>query len=218
MNRCFLTKGEKTLSVTNLSCVAEIKDIIYFFTDVARVVHVQLLVDSSDKLSQKATDKLHQQEISLAQARNGPSITPYCIDYNVWFEKCLESETRLMIDKEEEGFDETSTVYEEVDQRKKSIFFSNVHRAQRLHHITSFFRFRKDSKDGENVTKGEEFRVRVAINGKGKSLGCGFIEFESADRSKKALLYENSGLNIIADVAEMAPYPIRPRYNHAEEL
>ncbi|WZY94957.1 hypothetical protein YC2023_067286 [Brassica napus] len=87
---------------------------------------------------------------------------------------------------------------------------------------TNFFKVRKDSgkKGTEDFRKGEDFRVRLAINLNGNSLGCGIIEFETADRAKKALLYESSRLNIISDVVEMSPYPIRPKYkyNRAEKL
>ena len=59
---------------------------------------------------------------------------------------------------------------------------------------------------------GKVCRVRLVVNREGEHLGCGFVEFASAEEAKEALLYENSrAMNILSDVVEMAPYPIRPK-------
>ncbi|XP_020880727.1 uncharacterized protein LOC110228276 [Arabidopsis lyrata subsp. lyrata] len=56
----------------------------------------------------------------------------------------------------------------------------------------------------------------------GEHVGCGFVEFSSANEAKKALQKKNGEKlrfrYIFLDEAEIAPYPLRPKYNMAEKL
>jgi RNA recognition motif-containing protein len=53
-------------------------------------------------------------------------------------------------------------------------------------------------------------------------VGCGFVEFASVNEAQKALQKMNGenlrSREIFLDVVELAPYPLRPKYNHAEKL
>ncbi|VVB01487.1 unnamed protein product [Arabis nemorensis] len=54
----------------------------------------------------------------------------------------------------------------------------------------------------------------------GEPVGCGFIEFASANEAKKALEKRNGGCNwkIFLDVVKTSPFPLRPKYNLVEKL
>ncbi|KAG5409893.1 hypothetical protein IGI04_006212 [Brassica rapa subsp. trilocularis] len=62
---------------------------------------------------------------------------------------------------------------------------------------------------------GEVVRVRLIVDHRGESLGCGFVEFASAEEAKKAV-QEKSGCAIYVKVAEKAPYLFRPKCNLAD--
>ncbi|CAH2066366.1 unnamed protein product [Thlaspi arvense] len=55
---------------------------------------------------------------------------------------------------------------------------------------------------------GEVVGVRLIVDHRGESVGCGFVEFASANEAKKAL-QEKKDSKIILNVAEIAPYPFR---------
>ncbi|CAH2066452.1 unnamed protein product [Thlaspi arvense] len=59
---------------------------------------------------------------------------------------------------------------------------------------------------------GEVVGVRLIVNQEGKHVGCGFIEFASADEAKKVAIGMN-GYSIFLGRTEIAPYPFRPKYN-----
>ncbi|CAH8277683.1 unnamed protein product [Arabidopsis lyrata] len=69
---------------------------------------------------------------------------------------------------------------------------------------------------------GEVVRVRLIVDHKGKHVGCGFFEFASANEAEKALEEKNGKSlryhKIYLDLAEIAPYPLRPKYNLAKKL
>ncbi|KAG7543383.1 RNA recognition motif domain [Arabidopsis thaliana x Arabidopsis arenosa] len=223
---------KKTLFVTHLSHQTVISHIINFFKEVGEVVHVRLMVNhkgkherfgfvefASSNEAKKALEKngeyLHDRKISLELAKTAPySPRPkyYCFDHKVWYEDYLRRES-LLIDEDEavEGLDETPDIVEEFTVRKKTLFFSNLSEKIRISNIINFF---KDV--------GEVVHVRLIVNHKGNNVGCGFVQFASIDEAKKALRKKCGknflGRDIFLDVAEIAPYPLRPRYNLAEKL
>ena len=218
----------KTIFVNNLPCpTIIIQHLIDLFKDVGKVVHVRLLIDcegnqigdgyvefSSSEEAEQALKKeyLPDQEIFLCSAEGFPDLRDpkYCIDHKVWYEDYLGRENRLIEedDDREEGFDETHDFAEEVALRKKTLFVYNLPPGIRRFNLICYYK---------NV--GKVCRVRLVVNREGEHVGCGFVEFASAEEAKEALLYENSRvLNILSDVVEMAPYPIRPKYRRAERL
>ncbi|XP_020875545.1 nucleolin 2, partial [Arabidopsis lyrata subsp. lyrata] len=100
---------------------------------------------------------------------------------------------------------------EAVAAIKKTLFVTHLFHQTVISHIINFF---KDV--------GEVVHVRLIVNHKGKNVGCGFVQFASIDEAKKALRKKCGknflGRDIFLDVAEIAPYPLRPRYNLAEKL
>uniref|UniRef100_A0A0D3CMY0 RRM domain-containing protein n=1 Tax=Brassica oleracea var. oleracea TaxID=109376 RepID=A0A0D3CMY0_BRAOL len=214
----------KTIFVNNLPCPTLIQDLIDLFKDVGKVVHVRLVIDcegnqigdgyvefSSSEEAEQALKKeyLPDQEIFLCSAE-GFRDPEYCIDHKVWYEDYLGRENRLIEEDDdvEEGFDETHDFAEEVALRKKTLFVYNLSPGIRRINLVDYYR---------NV--GKVCRVRLVVNREGEHVGCGFVEFASAEEAKEALLYENSrAMNILSDVVEMAPYPIRPKYRLAEKL
>ncbi|CAN6895480.1 unnamed protein product [Brassica oleracea] len=220
----FVAVRNKTIFVNNLPCPTLIQDLIDLFKDVGKVVHVRLVIDcegnqigdgyvefSSSEEAEQALKKeyLPDQEIFLCSAE-GFRDPEYCIDHKVWYEDYLGRENRLIEEDDdvEEGFDETHDFAEEVALRKKTLFVYNLSPGIRRINLVDYYR---------NV--GKVCRVRLVVNREGEHVGCGFVEFASAEEAKEALLYENSrAMNILSDVVEMAPYPIRPKYRLAEKL
>ncbi|EOA16322.1 hypothetical protein CARUB_v10004472mg [Capsella rubella] len=221
---------KNTLFVAHLSRKTDISDIINLFKDVGEVVHVRLILNHIGKhvgcafvefasaneakkaLEKKNGESLHKCKIFLEVAKIAPYPPPkYCIDHKVWYEDYLQRESLLIENETVEGLDETPNLVEEVDVRKKTLFVANLSRKTNISHIIKFF---KDV--------GEVSRVRLIVNHKGAHVGCGFVEFASADEAKKALQTKIGETlrhrNIFLDVAEMAPYPLRPKYNLAERL
>ncbi|KAJ0237140.1 RNA recognition motif domain-containing protein [Hirschfeldia incana] len=219
----------KTIFVKNLPLPTKIQDLIDILKDVGKVVHVRLLIDcegnqtghgyvefASAEEAEKAPGKeyfLDDQGIFLYSADSSIELQhhpKYCIDHKVWYEDYLGRENRLIEEDEEveEGFDETHDLEEEVSLRKKTLFVYNL--PPRIRRINLFDYYK-------NV--GQVCRVRLVVNREGEHVGCGFVEFASADEAMMALLYEDSRtLKILSDVVEMAPYPIRPKYKDAESL
>ncbi|EFH53886.1 hypothetical protein ARALYDRAFT_906122 [Arabidopsis lyrata subsp. lyrata] len=210
---------EKTLFVAHLSRQTKISHIINFFKDVGQVVHVRLIIDHKGKhagygfveftsadeakkaLEKKNGEYLHDREIYLDSVKTAPyRPRPKYEDY-------LRRESRL-IDEDEavEGLDdETPEFVEEVAVRKKTLFIANLSFKTKISDIVNFF---KDV--------GEVFRVRLIVNHMGEHVGCGFVEFSSANEAKKALQKKNGEKlrfrYIFLDEAEIAPYPLRPKY------
>ncbi|RAL48141.1 hypothetical protein DM860_005565 [Cuscuta australis] len=67
-----------------------------------------------------------------------------------------------------------------------------------------------------------EVSVRLIVNDRGRHVGCGFVKFASDIEAKKAL-EKRLQTGVLAcsfsyfGAAEIAPYPLRPKYNLAEE-
>ncbi|XP_010412635.1 PREDICTED: polyadenylate-binding protein 1-like [Camelina sativa] len=223
---------KKTLCVSHFPNQAKISDIINFFKDVATIVHVRLAVNhkgkqlfhnafvefssanDANKALEKDSEYLLNRKIHLDVAKAAPySLRPkYCIDHKVWYEDYIRQES-LLIEEDEtmEGLDETPNFVEEVAVRKKTLYIANLPLKIKIQHIIDFF---KDV--------GEVFSVRLIVNHMGKHVGCGFVEFASANEAKKALQKKNQGRLqshfVFLDVAEIAPYPLRPKYDLAEKL
>ncbi|CAA7052380.1 unnamed protein product [Microthlaspi erraticum] len=79
-----------------------------------------------------------------------------------------------------EGFDEIHDFVEEVVEPKKTLFIANLSDNIRILDIIVFFK---------NV--GEVVRVQLLLDSKNKRVGCGFVEFASANEAKKALQEKN---------------------------
>jgi polyadenylate-binding protein len=136
----------------------------------------------------------------------------YCIHHKVWYEDYLRRESLLIEENEtEEGLDDTPALVEEFAVRKKTLFVANLSPRTKISHIIKFF------KDVAEVV-----RVRLIVNHRGEHVGCGFVEFASVNEAQKALQKMNGenlrSREIFLDVVELAPYPLRPKYNHAEKL
>ncbi|CAH2066746.1 unnamed protein product [Thlaspi arvense] len=58
---------------------------------------------------------------------------------------------------------------------------------------------------------GQVVGVRLVVDHRGEHVGCGFVEFASADEAKKAV-QEKNGSSMYVNMAEIAPYPFRPKY------
>ncbi|EOA23830.1 hypothetical protein CARUB_v10017045mg [Capsella rubella] len=222
---------KKTLRVSHIY-QAKISDIINFFKDVATVVHVRLAVNYKGKKfdygfvefasaneAKKALEKdgeyLHNRKVQLDVVKADPphSLRPkYCFDHKVWYEDYLRQES-LLIEEDEAvaGLDETPNYVEEVAVRKKTLYISNLHVKTKIPDIINLF---KDV--------GEVVSVQLIVNHRGEQVGCGFVEFASANEAKKARQKKELGMLrfrfIFLDVAETAPYPLRPKYSLAEKL
>ncbi|KAG7548619.1 RNA recognition motif domain [Arabidopsis suecica] len=189
--------AKKTLFVSHLSPQTEISDIINFF---------------KDALEKKIGESLHDRKI-VRRVVEAPYRPPkYCVDHKVWYEDYLRREGLLMEENEAvKGLDETPNFVEPFAVTKKTLFASNLSHLTKISDIISFF---KDV--------GEVVRVRLTVDHMGKPVGCGFIEFASAEEAEKALERKNGERlrfsKICLDVAEIAPYPLRLKYNLAEKL
>ncbi|AED94710.1 RNA-binding (RRM/RBD/RNP motifs) family protein [Arabidopsis thaliana] len=222
---------KKTLFVAHLSRKTEITHIINFFKDVGEVVHVRLILNHTGKhvgcafvefgsaneakmaLETKNGEYLNDCKIFLEVAKMVPYPPPkYCIHHKVWYEDYLRRESLLIEENEtEEGLDDTPALVEEFAVRKKTLFVANLSPRTKISHIIKFF------KDVAEVV-----RVRLIVNHRGEHVGCGFVEFASVNEAQKALQKMNGenlrSREIFLDVVELAPYPLRPKYNHAEKL
>ncbi|XP_010495317.1 PREDICTED: polyadenylate-binding protein 2-like [Camelina sativa] len=227
---------KKTIFVSHVSPQTEISHIINFFKDVGEVVHVRLISDkkgrhvgfgfvefSSDNEAEKALEKkngeyLHDRKIVLDvfEAPNHLPKYKYCIDYNVWYEDYLRRQESLPLEEENEAvkgvLDETPDLVEPFAVTKKTLFVSGLSCHTTLSHIVTFF---------EDV--GEVVRVRLIVDHRGNHVGCGFIEFASAEEAEEALEKKNGEVlryfEISLQLAEIAaPYPLPPKYDLVEKL
>ncbi|KAL0743442.1 hypothetical protein Bca4012_084955 [Brassica carinata] len=185
-----------------------------FYKDVGQFVHVRLVTNcegeqmgygyiefASAKEAEKALKRkyMHGQKLFRYPAEKFANLP------RPMYEDQLGRENRLIDEEMEEGFDETHHFAKEVALRKKTLFVYNLSPNVTAHNISTYYK---------NV--GEVCRVRFVVNREGEHVGCGFVEFASAVEVKEALLYQSRCLNmmnIISDVVEMSPYPIRPKRN-----
>ncbi|EFH45552.1 F27F5.17 [Arabidopsis lyrata subsp. lyrata] len=219
----------KTLFVANLCDTIKISDIINFFKDVGEVVHVRLVVNSqgkhagwgfvefasaneAEKALVKNGEYLHNYKISLDVAKTAPYRPPkFCLDHKVWYEDYLRRESLLIKEDEAvEGLDETPDFLEEAAARKKTLFVANLpYSCRRI--VPTIINFFKDV--------GEIVHVRIIVDHMGVPVGCGFVEFNSSNEAEKALQKKNGQYSKISvDVAEIALYPVGPKYNVAKKL
>ncbi|EOA15722.1 hypothetical protein CARUB_v10006624mg [Capsella rubella] len=180
----------KTLFVAHLTPQTIISDIINFFKDVGQVVHIRLIVNNKGKhvgwgfvefASAKDAEKvLYSLTICILSLLS----RTHCFWYTwrdhkgPWysrFEDHLRQESLLIEeDGAMDGFVETPHFVEEA--RKKTLFVTNLPPETKIKYITSFF---KDV--------GKIVRVRLIADHTGKQVGCGFVEFASANEAEKAL-------------------------------
>ncbi|XP_024009776.1 polyadenylate-binding protein 4-like [Eutrema salsugineum] len=204
----------------------EISDIIDFFKDVGKVVHVRLMVDPRGRhvcgcyvefassyeaekaLREKNGEYLHDLKISLDVVhRKPPNEERFCIDYNIRYEDYLRRESLVIGEVAAvEGLDETPDFDEEIAVRNKTLFASNFSRSIRITNIIKYFR-----------SAAKVVRVRLPVDQWGRRLGCAFVEFASANEAKKALEEKNRRAVFLGE-AEIVPYPFRLKYNHVEKL
>ncbi|ESQ27899.1 hypothetical protein EUTSA_v10018407mg [Eutrema salsugineum] len=184
---------KKTLSVANLSPQTEISDLIDFFKDVGEVVRVRLTVsrewihkccgfvefasanEAKKALQEKNGEYLHDHKILLKGVSNRAANTPpkFIIDHKVWNEDYLQRESLPILPTKE---DETPPDFVE-----DVLFVANLSpQTNRIIHIIDFF---KDV--------GRVVGVRLVVDGKGKHVGYGFVEFASAYEAKRALEEKN---------------------------
>ncbi|XP_010412916.1 PREDICTED: nucleolin 2-like [Camelina sativa] len=157
-------------------------------------------------LEKKNGKRLLNRKITLDVANKKLYPLPkYSLDHKVCYEDCLgqESPVEGLADVDEEA-------------RQKTLFVSNLPSQVKTRNIISFF---KDV--------GQVVGVRLIVDRMGKHVGCGFVEFASANEADKALEQKNGQMlryrksffsKIFLDVAERAPYPIRYKYNLVEKL
>ncbi|KAG7648775.1 putative RNA recognition motif domain, nucleotide-binding alpha-beta plait domain superfamily [Arabidopsis thaliana] len=216
----------KTLFVANLRDSIQISDIINFFKDVGEVVHVRLIVNSqgkhagwgfvefasaneAEKALVKNGEYLHNYKISLDGAKTGPHRPPkFCLDHKVWYEDYLRRESLLIKEVEGvEGLDETPDFLEEVAGRKNTVFVANLPYNCRLI-VPTIINFFSDV--------GEIVHIQIIVDHMGEPVGCGFVEFNSSNEAEKALQKKTGKISV--DVAEIASYPVGPKYNVAKKL
>ncbi|CAH8357339.1 unnamed protein product [Eruca vesicaria subsp. sativa] len=219
------TVRNKTLYVDSLSSQTEISDIIDFFKDVGEVVHVRSFVKGKSEderlrfcvvefassnqaemaLEKKNGESLHGCKIFLKAVKTGPnrrSHPNHCKDHKLWYEDYLRQES-LLSDVEE--LDEETP--EEIAVRDKTVFVANITLDIRKSQIINFF---KDV--------GEVVSVRLIVDQKGKRVGCGFIEFASAEEATKAVEEKNGARFFVSVAKKGRQYPFRPNYNLQDKL
>ncbi|CAN6852350.1 unnamed protein product [Brassica oleracea] len=181
---------KKTLFVAHLPPQTKISDIIRFFKDVGQVVRVLLQAAHKGKcvgegfvefasanqakkaLEKKKNEYLHKRKIFLDVAHKGALCLPpkYCIDHKVWYQEDYLQQESFRI-QESPKFSEEATV----------LFIANLSpQTTKILHIINFL---------EDV--GDVVSVRLIVNHEGKHVGCGFVEFASANQAKKALENKN---------------------------
>ncbi|KFK42827.1 hypothetical protein AALP_AA1G044600 [Arabis alpina] len=220
---------KNTVFVGLLSPQTNISDIIDFFKDVGQVVHVRLIVSNKDKhegygfvefasanqakkaLEKKNGEYLHDREIFLNKAYKIATPGKSCIDHKVWYEDYLRQESRLVYEDEAvEGLDVIPDLVEEVVVSKKTLFAYNYKTNKpKISDLINLF---------ESVG---EVVLRLTVNHRGEALGCGFLEFTSANEAKKVLQKKNGEIctrKVLLDVVKTLPYLLRPKYNLAEKL
>ncbi|XP_019093366.1 PREDICTED: LOW QUALITY PROTEIN: polyadenylate-binding protein, cytoplasmic and nuclear-like [Camelina sativa] len=156
---------QKTLFVAGLSRQTNISDIIDFFKDVGQVVHVRLCA-----LETKNGEYLHSCKIFIGVVETSTYHPPkFCLDHKVW------NVDSLQLEKEKEE-DETPSdfVVEEL------LVIANLSPHTKISHIRNFF---------HHVAR--VVSVRLVVNGEGKNVGYGFVEFASAHHANTALELKN---------------------------
>ncbi|CAN6844619.1 unnamed protein product [Brassica oleracea] len=217
------TVRNKTICVTHFSGQTKISDIINFFKDVGQVVHVRLIVNpkikhvrlgfvefasanEAEKALEKNGEYLYDRDIFLdfVEEATYTILSRHCVDHKVWYEDYLQRESLLI---EEHAVAETPDFVEDVNSMKTTVFFATVSMKKENCSMSNII----------NIFKciGEVVRVRLIVDHRGESLGCGFVEFASAEEAKKAV-QEKSGCAIYVKVAEKAPYFFRPKCNLAD--
>jgi polyadenylate-binding protein len=211
---------EKTLFVANLPYETKIPNIIDFFKKVGEVVRVQLIVnlkgklvgcgfvefasvnEAEEALQKKNGECLDNNKIFLDVANKKATYLPpkYCIDHKVW-----DKDYRRLESHPIEEDERPPNSVEEV------LFVANLSPQTKISDIFDFFN-----------CVGEVVSIRLMVNHEGKHVGYGFVEFASADETKKALENKNGEYlhdhKIFIDVAKTAPYPPGPKYNLVEKL
>ncbi|CAF1703484.1 probable RNA-binding protein 19 [Brassica napus] len=217
------TVRSKTISVTHFSGQTKISDIINFFKDVGQVVHVRLIVNpkikhvrlgfvefasanEAEKALEKNGEYLFDRDIYLDFVEEAAYtiLSRHCVDHKVWYENYPQRESPLI---EEHAATETPDFVEDVNLMETTVFFAAVTMKKdkcSMSNIISIFK-----------SAGEIVRVRLVVDHRDEPLGCGFVEFASAEEAKKAVL-EKNGTAIYVRVAEKAPYRFRPKCNLAD--
>nr|VDC92658.1 unnamed protein product [Brassica oleracea] len=217
------TVRSKTISVTHFSGQTKISDIINFFKDVGQVVHVRLIVNpkikhvrlgfvefasanEAEKALEKNGEYLFDRDIYLDFVEEAAYtiLSRHCVDHKVWYENYPQRESPLI---EEHAATETPDFVEDVNLMETTVFFAAV-------------TMKKDKCSMSNIISmfksvGEIVSVRLVVDNRDEPLGCGFVEFASAEEAKKAVL-EKNGTAIYVRVAEKAPYRFRPKCNLAD--
>ncbi|CAF2139453.1 unnamed protein product [Brassica rapa subsp. trilocularis] len=217
------TVRNKTICITHFSGQTKISDIINFFKDVGQVVHVRLIVNpkikhvrlgfvefasanEAEKALEKNGEYLYDRDIFLdfVEEATYTILSRHCVDHKVWYEDYLQRESLLI---EEHAVAETPDFVEDVNLMKTTVFFATVSMKKENCSMSNII----------NIFKcvGEVVRVRLIVDDWGESLGCGFVEFASAEEAKKAV-QEKSGCAIYVKVAEKAPYLFQPKCNLAD--
>ncbi|RID74897.1 hypothetical protein BRARA_B01973 [Brassica rapa] len=223
------TVRNKTICITHFSGQTKISDIINFFKDVGQVVHVRLIVNpkikhvrlgfvefasanEAEKALEKNGEYLYDRDIFLdfVEEATYTILSRHCVDHKVWYEDYLQRESLLI---EEHAVAETPDFVEDVNSMKTTVFFATVSMKKENCSIINIFK-----------RVGEVVRVRLIVDHRGESLGCGFVEFASAEEAKKmknireknGTAIKKSGCAIYVKVAEKAPYLFRPKCNLAD--
>ncbi|XP_013614339.1 PREDICTED: probable RNA-binding protein 19 isoform X2 [Brassica oleracea var. oleracea] len=217
------TVRSKTISVTHFSGQTKISDIINFFKDVGQVVHVRLIVNpkikhvrlgfvefasanEAERALEKNGEYLFDRDIYLDFVEEAAYtiLSRHCVDHKVWYENYPQRESPLI---EEHAATETPDFVEDINLMETTVFFAAVTMKKdkcSMSNIISIFK-----------SAGEIVRVRLVVDHRDEPLGCGFVEFASAEEAKKAVL-EKNGTAIYVRVAEKAPYRFRPKCNLAD--
>ncbi|KAG2313127.1 hypothetical protein Bca4012_027701 [Brassica carinata] len=185
------TVRNKTICVTHFSGQTKISDIINFFKDVGQVVHVLLIVNPKIKHVKalaKNAEYLYDRDIFLDFVKEAT----YTILSRVF--DILGKKTTHLI--EEHAAAETTDFVEDANLMKTTVFFASRS-------------MKKDKCSMSNIIYifkcvGEAVHVRLIVDHRGESLGCGFA------------VQEKSGRAIYVKVAEKAPYLFRPKCNLAD--
>ncbi|KAF2599708.1 hypothetical protein F2Q68_00008838, partial [Brassica cretica] len=186
------TVRNKTICVTHFSGQTKISDIINFFKDVGQVVHVRLIVNPKIKHVRLGfVEFASANEAEKALEKNGE----YLYDRDIFldfveeatytilsrYEDYLQRESILI---EEHAVAETPDFVEDVNSMKTTVFFATVSMKKENCSMSNII----------NIFKciGEVVRVRLIVDHRGESLGCGFVAFASAEEAKKVrVIYSN---------------------------
>ncbi|CAH8301160.1 unnamed protein product [Eruca vesicaria subsp. sativa] len=197
---------KKTVFVDELSYNTSISDIINFFKDVQEeIIRVRLIVDgrgyhvgccfvemATANAAKKAVlenDNTSKFSVYAAEiAAPYPFQPKYKLAYlaeKLWYEdnlrqKSLCGQNKVMDDKKI-ILDEAPDFVEKAAVPIKTLFIASLSRCST--EISDIIDFFKDV--------GQVVRVRLDINDRGKLVGCGYVEFTSANQANKALQNKN---------------------------